>query len=368
MAILVRMLISEIITALEAFAPPELQEPYDNSGLLIGDPATEATGVLVSLDCTEEVVEEAISRSCNVIVSHHPIIFSGLKTITGTNYVERVVIKAIKNDIAVYAIHTNLDKVFNGVNSKIAERLGLRSTTILKPESNLFKLSVFVPMQDAENLRSALFSAGAGNIGNYSEASFSVKGVGTFKGNEDSNPRIGEKGVRESVEEEMIQVLVESAHLHAVVSAMKTAHPYEEVAYDIFPLANQNQNNGLGLIGELEKEMSPEDFLNHVKTRMNTAMIRHTGREQKIKKVAVCGGSGADLIGRALTSGADAFVTADVKYHQFFDSEGLMMVCDIGHYESEQFTKELISEFLTEKFSNFAVHISEVNTNPINYS
>jgi dinuclear metal center YbgI/SA1388 family protein len=363
------MKIKEIIDCLETCAPLSLQESYDNCGLLTGNVEHEVTGALLSLDCTEPVIDEAISNKCNMIIAHHPIIFSDLKKLNGKNYIERTVIKAIKNDIAIYAIHTNLDNVIQGVNAKIAEKLGLQQLQILSPKKQLLrKLITFCPEKQAEKVRNAIFEAGAGNIGNYSECSFSSKGTGTFKGNESSNPALGERGKIEFADEIKIEVLLPAFLENTVISAMKAAHPYEEVAYDVIPLENRWQETGSGMFGILTEEMEETAFLQHVKKNLKTNMIRHTRLLGKaVKKVAVCGGSGSFLLHNAIHAGADCFITADFKYHQFFDADGNIVIADIGHYESEQFTPELIYGLLSQKFPTFAPLFSKVNTNPVNY-
>jgi len=363
------MLISEIIAALEQFAPPALQESYDNCGLLTGNASWETKKALLTLDATEAVIDEAIANGCNLVIVHHPIIFSGLKKINGKNYVERTIIKAIKNDIAIYAIHTNLDNVIQGVNAKIAEKLGLQNVQILQPKKQMLKkLVVFTPETHAEAVRNALFQAGAGNISNYSECSFNTSGIGTFKGNEASNPKVGEKGVREAANEEKIEVIFPTYIESQLITAMRSVHPYEEVAFDIIPLDNYWQETGSGIVGILPAEMNETDLLQHIKTLLKTGTIRHTALlGKKAKKVAVCGGSGSFLLNDAIRSGADFFITADFKYHQFLDADGKIVIADVGHYESEQFTPELIRDILSQKFPTFATLFSKVNTNPVNY-
>lgn len=360
--------IKQVIQYLEQLAPPVYQESYDNCGLLTGSTDWELTKILVTLDCTEAVVDEAIARGCNLIVSHHPIIFGGLKKLNGKNYVERTVIKAIKNDIAIYAIHTNLDNVQHGVNAKICEKLGLINTKILVPKTGtLKKLSVFVPQTHLQVVQEALFNAGAGNIGNYSECSFYSTGMGTFKGNEKSNAFVGEVGKQHQEPEYKLEVLVDDARLNNVISAMLKAHPYEEVAYDVYAILNTNTTIGSGIVGELPQELSAEAFLKHLKSTMNLNVIRFTPYSNKVKKVAVCGGSGSFLLKNAIGAQADAYVTGDFKYHEFFDAENRLMIADIGHYESEIFTINLLADEILKKFPTFAVILSEINTNPINY-
>lgn len=360
--------VKDIIQYLEKIAPFSLQESYDNSGLLVGNFSNEVSGVLISLDCTEEVVQEAIENNINTIVSHHPIVFSGLKSFTGKNYVERTVIKAIKNDINLIAIHTNLDHVLEGVNGKIADLLNLGNRKILSPKANLLKLVTFVPNANTETVLNALYSAGAGNIGNYESCSFQTSGTGTFNPTEKSNPTIGSIGKTEKVEEQRIEVLFPD-HLQAnVLNALNDAHPYEEVAYYIHNTLNKNQEVGSGLIGELKEALDPMDFLLLLKNKFNLKTLKYTSiSKNKIQKVAVCGGSGSFLLSAAKAKKADIFITADFKYHEYFDHENKIIIADIGHYESEVFTKDLLCEILTEKFVNIAVVLSKTNTNPILY-
>ena len=363
------MKIAEIIQALEAIAPPVLQEHYDNAGLITGNADWICTGVLCTLDATEIIIEEAISLGCNLIVAHHPIVFKGLKKITGKNYVEKTIINAIKNDIAVYAIHTNLDNVLQGVNNKIADKLQLINRQILLPKENmLMKLYTFVPLEFAEKVRTAIFNSGAGSIGNYSECSFNAEGKGTFKAGENTNPFVGEKNIRHTENEIKIEVIFPAYSKNNIVDALLKSHPYEEVAYDIISLKNHYQTIGSGLTGELSTETTEEDFLQLLKSAFGLQVIRHTRLLQKpVKKIAVCGGAGSFLIGKAFAAKADFYITADIKYHEFFDANGQMVIADIGHWESEQFTIELLHEVLQEKFPNFAVLKTKSRTNPVYY-
>jgi len=324
---------------------------------------------LISLDCTEAVVDEAVATDCQVIISHHPIVFGGLKKFNGKTYVERVVEKAIRNNIAIYAIHTNLDNIMNGVNAKICETLGLKNCHILVPKHNLLKkLVTYVPGSHANEVRNALFNAGAGNIGNYSETSFNAEGTGTFKGNDQANPYVGEPGKRHLEKEVRIETIYPVTLESKILMALVLTHPYEEVAYDLYPLTNQNQQVGSGMIGELDIPVAEEEFLYSIKEKMRTHLIRHTAfTGRQIKKVAVCGGAGGFLLKQAIAAGADIFITADYKYHEFFDAEGKLIIADIGHFESEQFTQQLLYEIIRKKFTNFAVRLTEVNTNPVKY-
>jgi dinuclear metal center YbgI/SA1388 family protein len=363
------MTIKDITIFLEQLAPLSYQESYDNAGLLVGYPHTEVTGVLTTLDCTEEIINEAIARNCNLIIAHHPIVFKGLKRFNGKNYVERAVMLAIKNDIAIYATHTNLDSVKGGVNYMIAEKLGLQNPKILSPKKQVLKkLVAFVPLENTQTVLDALYAAGAGQIGEYKNCSFRTEGIGTFTPTGEANPHIGALHQNEEVSENRVEVIFASHLENQILRALKTAHPYEEVAYYLSLLENENQEVGSGVIGSLSESLSEEDFLKYLKEKMELKTFRHTplqGRE--IQKIAVCGGAGGFLLGDAIRQGADVFITADYKYHEFFDADKQIIICDIGHYESEIFTKDLIVRELSEKFSNFAILKSQVNTNPVNY-
>lgn len=364
------MLVSDIIRVLEHIAPPALQESYDNAGLLTGRRDMELRGVLVCLDSTEAIIREAAAKGCNMVVAHHPIIFKGLKSLTGRTYAERAVELAIKEGIAIYAVHTNLDNVlYRGVNQRIGSRLGLQDMRILAPmREQLFKLETFVPHAHAGAVREALFAAGAGNIGNYDACSFNLNGIGTFRPGEGSNPFIGAKGNIHQEEETYIQMIAPRHRESALIQALKAAHPYEEVAYQVLPLMNEWQESGSGLIGHLPEAMDSEAFLHHVQNAMALPAIRVAmGPQKQISKVALCGGAGSFLTKKALQAGADAYITADVKYHEYFDTEDLMWLLDIGHFESEQYTINLIVEVLNEKFPKFAVLLPETNTNPVKY-
>lgn len=364
------MQIQDIIQAIEAYATPVYQEGYDNSGLQIGIPSDEAKGALISLDVTEEILDEAIQLGANMIIAHHPLLFSGLKQISGRNYIERIVRKAIKNDINIYACHTNLDNVHNGVNAKIAEKLGLQNTSILSVMGgSLYKLYTYAPINAADKVRDALFTAGAGAIGNYYECSFNTPGTGSFRPGEGTNPTIGQSGgARETVEEVKIEVLVDKARRSQVLKALFAAHPYEEVAYELVALQNTNQQLGAGMVGSLATPMDEQAFLAHIKATMQAEVIRHTRLSgKKVEKVAICGGSGSFLLNDAIRAGADFFITGDYKYHQFFDADGKIVIADIGHYESEQYTAEIFRDIINRKFPNFATHLSNISTNPVNY-
>lgn len=361
--------LNDLIKYLEHWAPKSYQESYDNSGLICGNPKQNITGIIVSLDCIESTIEEAIKKDCNVVVAHHPIVFKGLKQFTGKNYIERTVIKAIKHDVAIYAIHTNLDSVETGVNKKFADQLNLVNTKILRPKLNqLVQLTTYVPNAGLDNLRNALFQVGLGEIGNYKECSFTSDGIGSFKPTANANPTIGSINERHYEGESKLE-LIFPAHLqNLAISTLKKHHPYEEVAFQLYSILNNNQTVGSGMIGELETEMATIDFLEFVKRSFNVGCIKHTKLiSDTIKKVAICGGSGSFLLGDAKRQNADIFITGDFKYHEFFDAEDQIVIADIGHYESEYLTIDLIVDKIKEKSCNFAVYGSELNTNPVNY-
>ncbi|WP_430811725.1 MULTISPECIES: Nif3-like dinuclear metal center hexameric protein [unclassified Carboxylicivirga] len=363
------MQIQTIINELEHFAPSALKEDFDNVGLLVGNARDEAKGVLITLDITEEVIDEALERGCNLVVSHHPIMLGGLKKINGHSATERIVIKAIQKGIALYASHTNADSVINGVSGKMADKLGLENCKILAPKKeSLLKLVTFVPTDHADDVRKALFTAGAGHIGNYDACSYNLEGKGTFRAGDNTKPFVGQKGEIHSEEETRIETVLPAYRKSTVLKALRNAHPYEEVAYDLYPLANEWNTTGLGMVGDLPQEMDEIEFLHQLKETFKTGCVRYTQPlGKRIRRVALCGGSGSFLLGKAIGAQADVFITGDFKYHQFADAEGRILIADIGHFESEQYTKEVFFEILTKKFSNFAVHLSNVNTNPVNY-
>lgn len=363
------MKIAEVIAALENWAPPQLQEEYDNAGLIVGDKQQECDGILVSLDVTEEIVVEAKRKNCNLIVAHHPIIFKGIKKLNGKDFVERTVIFAIKNDIAIYAIHTNLDNVSHGVNAKLASLFHLKDCKVLlEKENHLRKLITFAPLDVAEKIRTALFEGGAGAIGKYNECSFNIEGKGTFKAGEDADPFVGEIGERHSEKEVRIEVIFPTFTQNRLMKKLREAHPYEEIAYYISPLLNTESDTGSGLVGTLENEMEEQEFLFMVKNVLKVPVIKHTKfLNKKIKKVAICGGAGFFLLPVAKAAKADVFLTSDIKYHEYFEADSQILLADVGHFESEQFTIELLANFLQEKFLNFAVLKTELSTNPVQY-
>lgn len=361
--------IKSIANSLEQWAPPSLALSYDNCGLLVGDPNQTIDKALVTLDVTEAVVQEAIEQRANLIISHHPVIFKGLRSIRPTTDNQRAVILAIKHDIAIYAIHTNLDRVDNGVNKALADQLNLTNRSILEEASNLCKLITFVPTKDLPAVRNALFAIGAGGIGNYEKASFISSGIGSFQGNSSSNPSIGKAGEFNEVEEEKLEVLLTDTLLSSALYTLHENHPYEEVAYDVLSLQNKNKSHGSGMVGELSEALSSDDFIQYLRKRLGIQVVRHSHPiKDKIKRVAICGGAGVDLLKNAKQKGADAFVTADLKYHDFFEADDSLLLCDIGHYESEHWVIQEIKDFLTRNFANFAVLSTTVNTNPVHYS
>jgi len=361
--------VKDLMRFLDEFAPFRLQESYDNSGLQTGNPETEITGIVVTLDCTEDVIEDAVHQGCNVVVAHHPVIFSPLKSLTGHTHVERTVIKAIKSNVSIIAIHTNLDNIKEGVNKAIADKLGLLNRKILAPvQGNLLKLVTYVPESHSGVVLDALHAAGAGKIGNYSHCSFRSEGTGSFMPEADAEPWLGNKGLLEQVNEVKLELLVPAYRSEAILTALFKSHPYEEVAYHLTSTLNRNQETGAGMTGVLDKPVAADEFLKHLKTTMKTGLIRHTALcHKEISRVAICGGSGSFLLKKAIESGSEVFITADFKYHDFFGAEGKIIIADIGHFESEQFTKELLTDALRKKFTNFAVVLSKIDTNPISY-
>lgn len=364
--------INDIITTLESAFPINYQEPYDNSGLIVGDYSNNCTGIICALDCTESIVEEAIKLKCNLIITHHPLVFSGIKKLSQDTYINRTIILAIKNDINIYAIHTNLDNFINGVNSYIFKQLRLvnKKLNILKPKPSLLcKLYTFIPTTHLTTVREELFKNGAGQIGNYNSCSFNTEGIGTFKPLENANPYIGNAGGDiESVNETKLEVIFPVHKKNAIIKALTNAQPYESVAYEIITLDNENPEIGSGMISELESGIDETDFLALLKFTFNLSVIKHTALLGKpIKKVAVCGGTGSFLLKDAMAQKADVFITSDLKYHEYFDADNKILLIDIGHWESEQFTINLIVDFLNNKFPNFATFIAEEKTNPVNY-
>lgn len=363
------MRLSDVIRVMEQLAPPSLQEAYDNSGLQCGDPGMNVTGILLTLDCTEEVLEEARRNKCNLVISHHPVLFKAVKSISGKTAPERIIRTAIKRDIAIYSCHTNLDNVIHGVNGRIADKLGLQKRRVLAPiQDQLLKLVTFCPVKHSEKVRNALFHGGAGVIGNYSECSFTTTGTGTFKGSESTDPFVGKKGMRHRENEERIEVILPKWKQSDVLESLLRAHPYEEVAYDFYPMANRWNHIGSGLVGELPRSVPEEKFLEGIRMIFGTGVIRHSPlRGKAVRRVALCGGAGAFLIPKALQEKADVFITGDVKYHDFFLGEGKFLIADVGHAESEQFTPEIFYDALRKKFPKFALRFSKIPVNPVNY-
>jgi dinuclear metal center YbgI/SA1388 family protein len=363
------MKIKEITSCLEIIAPLRLQESYDNSGLIIGNPEGEIKKALITLDVTEEVIDEAISQKCQLIIAHHPLIFGSLRKISEDDITGKCIIKAIKNSISIYVIHTNFDNVIGGVNTALCKKIGLKNCRILRPKKNILKkLVTFCPDKQAEKVRKALFDAGAGHIGNYDCCSYNTNGFGTFRALENTNPFVGEAFKLHKENEVRIETIFPGYMENKLLSALFKSHPYEEVAYDIYPLENSFSSVGEGMVGELEKEADLNDFLKKLKIKLKIPVIKHNALSGiRIKKVAVCGGSGSFLANDALAAGADIFLTSDIKYHQYFDHRNSLIIADIGHYESEQFSKEILYESLIKKFPKFAVLISDLVTNPVKY-
>lgn len=366
---MISMKLKEIVELIETFAPLQYQESYDNSGLAVGNVDMEITGVLLCTDITSEVIDEAVQQGANLVLSHHPVIFSPLKRLTGKTDTERIIIRALQSNIALYCAHTNMDNISDGVNQKICEKIGTRHNRILVPMPNrLRKLVTYVPGDHAEAVRNALFSAGAGHIGKYDSCSYNIEGMGSFRAQEGASPYVGKIGDIHFENEIRIETIFPVEIKNKVIGALLRAHPYEEVAYDIYALENTFERAGAGMMGELDQEMDEQTFLQHVKSAFQCKVIRHSNlRGRKIKKIAVCGGSGAYLIHDAIAAGADVFLTGEIKYHQFFEAEGQILLLDIGHYESEKFTIEIFYDILQKKLTNFAVHFSTINTSPIYY-
>jgi len=363
------MNLSEITSFLNSRIPLSLQESYDNCGLLIGDSDAAITGALICLDVTGEVLDEAVEKNCNLVIAHHPLIFSGIKNLTGQTGIEHLVIRAIKENIAIFALHTNLDNHYEGVNHQLSSKLGLLNPEILRPMSGMLrKLVTFCPASHAGIVRDAIFNAGAGEIGNYNNCSYNSQGEGTFRALTGANPFVGELGKLHTEPEVRIETIFPAYLENSVISALKLVHPYEEVAYDIYPLANKHNRIGAGMIGTLPEAVEAEKFLMNVKEILQTGCIRHTNlKNKKVQRIAVCGGSGSFLIQDAISCNADIYITGDIKYHDFFIPGNRMILADVGHFESEQFTKDLIYTLLKKKFTTFALFISGTNTNPVNY-
>ena len=363
------MKIKQIVSALERFAPLPLQDGFDNAGLQIGLTEAEATGALLCLDVTEAVLDEAIALGYNLVISHHPLIFKGYKSITGKDYVERCILKAIKNDIVIYSAHTNLDNAQGGVNYKIAEKIGLKNLKVLEPkENNLVKLVTFVPYAQADAVREALFAAGCGNIGDYDSCSYNLKGEGTFRANEGCHPFCGEIGELHTEPEVRIETVLPAFRKASVLRALLSVHPYEEPAYDFYPLANTWDQVGSGVVGELPEEEDELSFLQRIKDLFHVGCVKHSALTGKpIREVALCGGSGAFLINDAISYGADVFITGEAKYNDFYDVEDRILLAVIGHYESEVCTKDIFYSIISKKFPTFALHFSNVNSNPVKY-
>jgi dinuclear metal center YbgI/SA1388 family protein len=363
------MKLTEITDCIEEIAPLAFQEEYDNSGLLIGTPDMDVHKVLITVDVTEEIMDEAIAKNCNLVISHHPLIFKGLKRITGVHYTERITMTAITHGIAVYATHTNLDNASEGLNKTLITKMGVKNPSILSPvKGALGKLVTFCPVEFADRVRQSLFDAGAGRIGNYDRCSYNIQGQGTFRASDNTNPFVGEKNKIHYEDEVRIEVIFPTYLEKQLIAALLAVHPYEEVAYDLYPLTNTFPKMGAGMIGDLESEMDEKVFLEKTKELLQIPVIRHSSLlKRRIKRVAVCGGSGVFLLPAAQKAGAHIFLTGDIKYHDFFETGNGIILADIGHFESEQFSKELIYSLLKEKFPTFAFLLAENDSNPVKY-
>ncbi len=364
------MKIEAIVKHLEQMAPPYLKEEYDNVGLHTGTLQQETDGVLITLDVDERIVDEAIELNCGLIITHHPLVFGSLKRITGRTMQERCLIKAIRNDIAIYAIHTNIDNAALGLNHALATLLGVNNPNVLLPGVNkMSKVVTFCPPDHSDRVMAAMSAAGAGHIGNYDMCSFQTEGRGTFRALEGANPYVGELDALHGETELRIEMITPSAIVPHVVEAMKKSHPYEEVAYDVIPLSNPDLTTGSGAFGEISKPIGEEEFIQMVKEKLNVPVVRHTEHlARPINRLGVCGGSGAFLIQHAIDRKLDVLVTADVKYHQFGEASGKILLIDAGHYETEILVTSMIRDEIRKKFPTFACHITKRNTNPIRYS
>jgi dinuclear metal center YbgI/SA1388 family protein len=363
------MQIKEVVDALERFAPLPLQDGFDNAGMQIGLTEVEATGALLCLDVTEDVIDEAVACGCNLIVSHHPLIFKALKRVTGRGYVERCVMKAIRHGVAIYSAHTNLDNAFGGVNYKIAEKLGLTNVRALEPSNgHLLKLVTFVPTDYADKVRAAMFAAGCGQIGNYDCCSFNQDGYGTFRAHEGCNPFCGSINELHRENEVKIETIVPAYCKDAAVRALLEAHPYEEPAYDIYALQNDWDRVGSGIVGELEEPITELDLLKTLRDKFAVECVKHNSLSGRaIKRVALCGGAGAFLLQNAIKGKADAFITGEIRYHDYFGHDDEILIAEIGHYESEQYTTEILSDVIGRSCPGLRLLKSNINTNPIKY-
>lgn len=364
-----KLVVADIVSLLNEVIPFAYQESYDNSGLQTGNPLTEVDSAILSVDVTEEVVEEAVRTGAGLIISHHPLIFSELKSITGKNMTERAIIGALKNDIAICSVHTNLDQAVGGVSYRMAGKMGLKKAVPLVPlTGKLAKIVLFVPSDHAEKVRDAMFAAGAGSVGGYDRCSYYSSGTGTFRAGDNASPWVGERGTDHHEPEVRVESVMPRHIAGKVVAAVKRVHPYEEVAFDIVNIENEIQGAGMGVVGELAEPLPATEFVALLRESFNLEGLRYSPfKGGEIFKVAMCGGAGGSLTGRALAAGADAFVTADVRYHTFFEGEGKMLIADIGHYESEKCSLEILYEIITKNFPKFAVRFSTINTNPVNY-
>jgi dinuclear metal center YbgI/SA1388 family protein len=362
--------VSEIMHAVEAWAPPQVAWEKDNVGLQTGDPAQDVNGVLIALELTQEILNDAVQQNCNLIVTHHPFIFHPIRNITADTPDGSLLLNLIRSGINLYAAHTNLDFSRDGVSFALAHKLGLSDLRFLHREaSGMRKIAVFVPPDYVENVTGAMAAAGAGLLGDYEYCSFRLRGTGTYKPLDGAQPFAGSVGTLEQAEEIRIEMVVPAWRLSPVVKAMISAHPYDEVAYDVFTSEALNPNFGAGVFGHYPTPLGVQEFLSRIKSVLNTPTIRYTiGNSDTVRTVAVCGGSGSDLLRSALLSGADAFVTADIKYHTFHEARGNILFVDAGHYETEIGILDSIEKYLSDKFPRTRISVTKVNTNPIQYT
>jgi len=363
------MTCGEIIKILETWAPREISLERDNPGLQVGSGKNIVKNILLSLELTMDVINESIAKECNLIITHHPLIFHPVKSLDFQRDKNSMLIeKLIKNDLTLFSAHTNLDFTKNGVSFELAKMLGLKGIDFLvNLSANQYKISVFVPGDHVEEVADAIFNAGGGIIGEYSRCSFRTGGTGTFFGSNKTTPFLGEKGKQEQVSEIKLEAIADSWKLGGIISAVINAHPYEEPAYDIYPLKNKNINYGMGAVGELDKQLGREEFLKYVSEKLKAKCLKYTsGKSESIKKIAVCGGAGTELLKEAVQSGADAFVTADVKYHTFHDAQGKILLVDAGHYETEiHVLNQIEKELSTAAENNFKIFKYSGSTNPV---
>ncbi|MDR3129421.1 MAG: Nif3-like dinuclear metal center hexameric protein [Tannerellaceae bacterium] len=361
--------IREVLDVLEEFAPLALQESFDNTGIQVGEIGQEVKGVLLCVDVTEDVMDEALVKGCNLVIAHHPLLFKPVKSLRGTTYVERCVMKACKYDMVIYAAHTNLDNLRKGINGWLGKRIGLDNVHILSPKrEGLVKVVTFVPSGHVQKVQDALFATGAGCVGNYDRCSFRHEGLGSFRAQEGAHPFLGKVGKEHVEREERIETVVPVHLQEKILQAVYAAHPYEEPVTDLYPLNNAWEEVGSGIWGDLSAEEDEREFLLRVKELFKIRCIKHsTLRGKPVRRVAVCGGSGAFLIKEAIACGADVLLTGEARYNDYHDVQNRLLLAVTGHYESEACTKDIFRTLLSEKFPTFALHLSEADVNPVKY-